>query len=151
MLHRVGGVVGPQIADFLRVVDQVEELAVRLVEEWLRSYVREKLTVSMRARLFAHAQRLSTAHHDRQGVADAAYRIQNDVPEAQIHPIAFAVALAISTALHVVVGEVAPKNWAIFYPDRLLPVLAPPLVAFTYFFYPVLWALNSAMSVLLHF
>ena len=71
------------------------------------------------------------------------------VPEAHIHPIAFAVALAISTSLHVVVGEVAPKNWAIFYPDRLLPVLAPPLVAFTYFFYPVIWLLNSASNWLL--
>ncbi len=71
------------------------------------------------------------------------------VPEAQIHPIAFAVALAISTSLHVVVGEVAPKNWAIFYPDRLLPILAGPLVAFTYILYPVIWLLNSASNALL--
>ncbi len=71
------------------------------------------------------------------------------IPEAQIHPIAFAIALAIATSLHVVVGEVAPKNWAIFYPDKLLPVLAPPLVAFTYFFYPVIWLLNSASNTLL--
>jgi CBS domain containing-hemolysin-like protein len=74
-----------------------------------------------------------------------------NVPENQIHPIAFAVALAISTSLHVVVGEVAPKNWAIFYPDRLLPILAPPLVAFTYVLYPVIWLLNSASNALLRF
>src|SRR5687768_7968049 len=42
--------------------------------------------------------------------------------------LAIAIALAISTTLHVVVGEVAPKNWAIFYPDKLLPLLAGPLV-----------------------
>jgi CBS domain containing-hemolysin-like protein len=71
------------------------------------------------------------------------------VPEHQIHPIALAVALAISTSLHVVVGEVAPKNWAIFYPDRLLPVLAPPLIAFTYLLYPLIWALNAASNFLL--
>lgn len=63
--------------------------------------------------------------------------------------IAIAIALCISTALHVVVGEVAPKNWAIFYPDRLLPFLAPPLVAFTYVLYPLIWALNSASNLLL--
>ena len=63
--------------------------------------------------------------------------------------IAIAIALAVSTALHVVVGEVAPKNWAIFYPDKLLPVLALPLVVFTYVFYPVIWALNSASNALL--
>ncbi|HSI34049.1 MAG: hemolysin family protein [Phycisphaerae bacterium] len=67
----------------------------------------------------------------------------------QIHAIAFAVALAIATALHVVVGEVAPKNWAILYPDKILPYLALPLVVFTYVLYPVIWLLNSASNLLL--
>jgi CBS domain containing-hemolysin-like protein len=65
------------------------------------------------------------------------------------HPLAIVIALTISTALHVVVGEVAPKNWAIFYPDKLLPILAPPLVAFTYVLYPLIWVLNSASNLLL--
>jgi CBS domain containing-hemolysin-like protein len=65
------------------------------------------------------------------------------------HPLAIIIALGISTALHVVVGEVAPKNWAILFPDRLLLVLAPPLVAFTVIFYPVIWLLNSASNALL--
>jgi ATP-binding cassette, subfamily B, bacterial len=71
------------LAAILVVLIALARQAVKLVEEWLRSYVRETLTVAMRARVFRHAQRLSTAHHDRQGVADAAYRIQTDVPEAQ--------------------------------------------------------------------
>lgn len=71
------------------------------------------------------------------------------VPPEQVHGIAFIIALAIATSLHVVVGEVAPKNWAILYPDRLLPVLALPLVAFTYAFYPAIWLLNSASNLLL--
>jgi CBS domain containing-hemolysin-like protein len=62
---------------------------------------------------------------------------------------AIAIALAISTSLHVVVGEVAPKNWAIFYPDKLLPIVALPLIAFTYVLYPVIWGLNSASNWLL--
>src|SRR5688572_15342366 len=65
------------------------------------------------------------------------------------HTIAIVIALAISTALHVVVGEVAPKNWAIFYPDKLLPAVALPLVIFTYICYPVIWALNTASNWLL--
>jgi CBS domain containing-hemolysin-like protein len=64
------------------------------------------------------------------------------VPAQQIHTISFAVALAISTSLHIVIGEQAPKNWSIRYADRALPILAPPLVAFTYLFYPAIWALN---------
>ena len=71
------------------------------------------------------------------------------VPASQIHAVAFAIALAISTSLHVVVGEVAPKNWAILHPDRMLPVVALPLVVFTYLFYPVIWLLNAASNALL--
>jgi CBS domain containing-hemolysin-like protein len=63
--------------------------------------------------------------------------------------LAIAIALGVSTALHVVVGEVAPKNWAILYPDRILPILAPSLVAFTYLLYPIIWALNAASNLLL--
>src|SRR5690606_5170895 len=48
--------------------------------------------------------------------------------EGQHTALAIAIALAVSTALHVVVGEVAPKNWAIFYPDKLLPIVALPLI-----------------------
>lgn len=69
--------------------------------------------------------------------------------EGQHSALAIGIALAVSTCLHVVVGEVAPKNWAIFYPDRLLPVVAAPLVIFTYLFYPIIWALNSASNLLL--
>ena len=62
---------------------------------------------------------------------------------------AITIALGVSTALHVVVGEVAPKNWAIFYPDKLLPILALPLVIFTYVLYPLIWVLNAASNALL--
>lgn len=63
--------------------------------------------------------------------------------------LAIAIALGIATALHVVVGEVAPKNLAIFYPDKLLPILALPLIGFTYLLYPLIWLLNSASNLLL--
>lgn len=70
-------------------------------------------------------------------------------PTGGHHPLAIVIALGISTSLHVVVGEVAPKNWAILNPDRLLPVLAPPLLAVTFILYPAIWALNSASNLLL--
>jgi len=63
--------------------------------------------------------------------------------------LAITIALCIATSLHVVVGEVAPKNVAIFFPDKLLPILALPLIGFTYLFYPVIWLLNSASNALL--
>lgn len=46
---------------------------------WTTSTV-EKLTLSFRARLLQHVQRLSFAFHDRRGTADSIYRIQYDAP-----------------------------------------------------------------------
>ncbi len=63
--------------------------------------------------------------------------------------IAFTLAMGMSTALHIVIGEQAPKSWAIRYSDRILPVLAPPLIAFTYIFYPIIWLLNWATQAVL--
>ena len=51
------------------------------------------------------------------------------VPEGLVHPVAFALALAVVVYLHVVVGEMVPKNLAIAGPERAALVLAPPLVA----------------------
>ena len=71
-----------------------------------------------------------------------------DVPGGHILLVTL-IALGISTSLHVVVGEVAPKNLAIFYPDRLLLLLALPLVACTVLLFPAIWLLNSASNLLL--
>jgi CBS domain containing-hemolysin-like protein len=65
--------------------------------------------------------------------------------------IVFVIALGLATSLHLVVGEQAPKNWAIRFADRALPLLAPPLLAFTYLFYPAIFALNWLTTRLLGF
>ena len=53
------------------------------------------------------------------------------VNHRDIYALSFAVAMIISTCLHIVIGEQVPKNWAIRYADHTLPILAGPLVAFT--------------------
>jgi magnesium and cobalt exporter, CNNM family len=50
------------------------------------------------------------------------------VAQGLVHPIAFAVGLALVVYLHVVLGEVVPKNLALAGPDRAALLLAPPLV-----------------------
>jgi CBS domain containing-hemolysin-like protein len=71
-------------------------------------------------------------------------------PEAHGHTaLSFMLGLIIGTALHVVVGEQAPKNWAIQYADKVLPILALPLVAFTYICYPLIWLLNTVSNAVL--
>lgn len=63
--------------------------------------------------------------------------------------LAFIIAMAVSTTLHLIVGEQAPKNWAIRFSDRTLPLLAPALVLFTYLFYPAIYVLNWLTNRLL--
>ncbi|HEX8323693.1 MAG TPA: hemolysin family protein [Tepidisphaeraceae bacterium] len=70
-------------------------------------------------------------------------------PPGGHHALAIAIALAIATTLHVVAGEVAPKNVAILHPDKLLHILAIPLIVFTYLFYPVIWVMNAMSNILL--
>ena len=60
-----------------------------------------------------------------------------------VHPVAFTLALAVVVYLHVVVGEMVPKNLAIAGPDRVALALAPPLVWLTRVLGPVIVVLNG--------
>jgi len=65
------------------------------------------------------------------------------LPDAFLHPIAFVIALAVVVFLHVVLGEMVPKNIAIAGPDRSALVLGPPLFAVVSVLRPVIVALNA--------
>lgn len=64
------------------------------------------------------------------------------VPEALLHPIAFTIAMMIVVYLHVVVGEMVPKNLAIAAPERAALALATPLVLVARITGPVIHGLN---------
>jgi CBS domain containing-hemolysin-like protein len=64
------------------------------------------------------------------------------LPEGAVHPIAVAIALAIVVYLHVVLGEMVPKNLAVSGPDRAAMWFAPPLVWVARVVQPVVVALN---------
>jgi CBS domain containing-hemolysin-like protein len=75
------------------------------------------------------------------------------LPHGLIHPLAFAIGLALVVYLHVVLGEMVPKNLALAGPDRVALLLAPPLVWCARAVDPLAKALNAvAKSVvrLLH-
>ena len=65
-----------------------------------------------------------------------------DVPEGVTHGISYAVALTVVVFLHMVVGEMAPKSWAISHPERSALALARPFRAFALLFRPVIALLN---------
>lgn len=62
--------------------------------------------------------------------------------EEAIGVIAFATALILVTFLHVVLGEMVPKNISFSVPDRAALILAPPLVVVARVFKPVIFSLN---------
>ncbi len=55
----------------------------------------------------------------------------------------FVLALVLVTFLHLVVGEMAPKSWAIAHPETSATVLAIPMRAFMFLTRPLLHALNE--------
>ncbi|NVI91698.1 DUF21 domain-containing protein [Actinomadura sp. BRA 177] len=71
------------------------------------------------------------------------------LPAGAAHAVAFVLALALVTFLHMVVGEMAPKSWAIADPERSATVLGLPFRAFTTVARPVLAALNGTTNLLL--
>ncbi|GAA3815216.1 hemolysin family protein [Cellulomonas soli] len=64
------------------------------------------------------------------------------VSEDLAHPIAFVVALAVVVYLHVVLGEMVPKNLAVAGPDRAVLLFGPPLVWVARAVRPVISGLN---------
>ncbi|KAM9861714.1 hemolysin family protein [Leucobacter sp. BZR 635] len=61
---------------------------------------------------------------------------------AAVTGVAFGVALALVTFLHVVFGEMIPKNMAFSVPDRAALILAPPLVFVSKVVGPLIRVLN---------
>jgi CBS domain containing-hemolysin-like protein len=66
-----------------------------------------------------------------------------------LHPIAFSVALAIVVYLHVVLGEMIPKNIALAGPDRAALVLGPPIWAIVIVLRPIIVVINAIASAVL--
>ena len=66
--------------------------------------------------------------------------------EAMVDTIAFLIALLIVSYLHVVFGEMVPKNLSFSVPDRAVLLLAPPLVFLARLFRPIIVALNATAN-----
>lgn len=71
------------------------------------------------------------------------------MPSEAGHVVAFALALAVVVFAHMVIGEMAPKSWAIIDPERSAMLLALPFRAFTAATRPMLAALNLMANLTL--
>jgi CBS domain containing-hemolysin-like protein len=66
-----------------------------------------------------------------------------------IATVSFIIALVIVSFLHVVFGEMVPKNLSFSMPDRAALLLAPPLVGVARVFKPIIIALNTSANAVL--
>ncbi|MEU9980747.1 hemolysin family protein [Streptomyces sp. NPDC050856] len=71
------------------------------------------------------------------------------VPHGLVHPISFVIALAVATYLHMLLGEMVPKNIALAEPTRTALLLGPPLVALARALRPVIFTVNAFANSLL--
>jgi CBS domain containing-hemolysin-like protein len=65
-----------------------------------------------------------------------------DIPDSAMRAIGFTVALSLVVFLHMVVGEMAPKSWAISHPESSALALARPFRGFVLVLRPVIRLLN---------
>ena len=60
--------------------------------------------------------------------------------------VAFILALFIVTFIHLVIGEMAPKSWAITHPETALQLIAVPARGFIWVFRPLLTWINTVAN-----
>jgi CBS domain containing-hemolysin-like protein len=63
-------------------------------------------------------------------------------PDELLHPVSLVIALALVTVLHMVLGEMVPKNITIAGPDSAAIVLGPPLAVVVRVLKPFIWFFN---------
>ncbi|WP_433448933.1 hemolysin family protein [Streptomyces sp. CA-142005] len=71
------------------------------------------------------------------------------VPLSAGHAVSFVIALTLATYLHMLLGEMVPKNIALAEPVRSVLLLGPPLVALSRTLRPVIFTINAFANGLL--
>ena len=71
------------------------------------------------------------------------------ISDAALHTISFAIAFAVITMFHIVLGELAPKSFAIQQTEKVALWLSLPLVIFYRMTYPAIWVLNHLSNLIL--
>lgn len=71
-----------------------------------------------------------------------------DIPDTFSHALSITLAFLIVTFLHVVIGELAPKTWAIQRSEQITLLISKPLILFYRIMYPFIWVLNGSARLI---
>lgn len=72
------------------------------------------------------------------------------LPDDLLHPVGFAISLLLVTVLHIILGEMVPKNIALAGPESIATVLVGPHMLFCKVAHPVMVFLNWIARITLH-
>jgi CBS domain containing-hemolysin-like protein len=73
-----------------------------------------------------------------------------DLHPALVHTLSFVIALALVVTLHVLLGEMVPKNIALAGPERTAMLLVPPYLAYVRVARPFITFYNKCANAVLH-
>jgi CBS domain containing-hemolysin-like protein len=113
-------------------------LAIRSMRELNLQLAGAQLGITMASLLLGYVAEPTVA-----GLIEDATEAVVDLPSGVLHTLGFVVALTIVAFLHMVIGEMVPKNLAIAQPERTLLLLALPNRAYVTLFGPLLRVLNA--------
>jgi magnesium and cobalt exporter, CNNM family len=68
------------------------------------------------------------------------------VPHGLVHPLALGIALTLVSCLHMLLGEMVPKNLALTGPERAAMMLTPALLAFVRILRPIILGLTAVAT-----
>jgi magnesium and cobalt exporter, CNNM family len=68
------------------------------------------------------------------------------IPHGLVHPLALAIALTLVSCLHMLLGEMVPKNLALTGPERAAMMLTPALLVFVRIFRPIIISLTAVAT-----
>jgi CBS domain containing-hemolysin-like protein len=74
--------------------------------------------------------------------------VLNPATERTLHALAFALAFGLISYLHVIVGEVVPKNIAIDTADRMAVIVAPVLLVFARIAAPFIYVIERSAALI---
>ena len=117
--------------------DRRSRLALDAVRDLQTQLAGAQLGITMASLVLGYVAEPAIAH-----LIEPVIELVVEVPSGVLHTISFAVALFVVTTLHVVVGEMVPKNIAISGPESSARLLAPAMKAYMTLFKPVIWSLN---------
>lgn len=72
------------------------------------------------------------------------------LPDDLLHPVGFVIALLLVTILHIILGEMVPKNIALAGPESVATILVGPHMLFCKIAHPVMVMLNWIARITLH-